>query len=203
MKHDLVSYGMDFASFLVQKIKDKNCIKNIILFGSVSRGEEEETSDVDIFVDVINENAKIGREVNQILNGFLDSVKYKNYWKLFGVENEIKLTIGILDKWTELKPSILSNGITLYGKFKSDIKGKHITLFVWENIKPNSKRVLFNKQLFGYKQGKKFYSGLLQKYVGVRLGKGCILVDLENYNVFYKLFRKYKISVRIKKIVEY
>lgn len=203
MKSNLMSYGMDFASFLMQKIKDKDYIKNIILFGSVSREEEDNESDVDIFIDVNKENPKLEKEINDILVSFLDSAKYKNYWKLLGVENEIKLTIGKLDNWGDLKTSIVSNGITLYGKFKSDIKGEHKTLFVWENIKPNSKRVLFNKQMFGYKHENKFYSGLLQKYEGERLGKGCVLVDLGHYMLFYKLFKKYKISVKIKKIIDY
>lgn len=203
MKFDLISYSMDFASFLVQKIKSKDIIKNVILFGSVSRWEATEESDIDIFIDVTKENIKLEKEIGQILNRFLDSVKYKSYWKLLGIKNEIKLTIGKLDKWKELKPSIVSNGITLYGKFKSDIRGKHKTLLVWENIKPNSKRVLLNKQLFGFKQGKRFYSGLLQKNKGDRLGKGCIIVPLENSLAFQKLFKKHKISFKIKKIIEY
>ena len=41
MKINLISYGMDFASFLIQKIESKDLIKNIILFGSVSREESE------------------------------------------------------------------------------------------------------------------------------------------------------------------
>ena len=205
MKISLISYSMDFASFLIQKIKNKDLIKNIILFGSVSREESGEESDIDLFIDVNKENSNLEKEIMQILEQFLDSMKYKNYWKLLGIKNknEIKLTIGILDKWKELKPSIVANGITLYGKFKSDIKGEHKTLLVWENIKPNSKRVLFNKQLFGFKQGKKFYEGLLQRYNGERLGKGCIIAPLGNSLIFQKLLKKHKIQFKIKKIIEY
>lgn len=203
MKYNLISYGMDFASFLIQKIKDKDLINNIILFGSVSREECDETSDIDVFIDVNKENPKLENEIEQILEDFLDSAKCKNYWKLLGIKNEMKLKIGKLDSWKELKPSIVSNGITLYGKFKSDVNGKHKALFVWENIRPNSKRVLFNKQLFGFKQVKKFYQGLLQKYDGERLGKGCIIVSLENSLVFQKLFKKHGIQFKIKKIIEY
>ena len=194
---------MDFASFLIQKIKNKDLIKNIILFGSVSREESVEESDIDIFVDINKDNQNLEKEIIQILEQFLDSTKYKNYWKLLGIKNEIKLTIGILDKWKELKPSIVANGVTLYGKFKSDIKGEHKTFLVWENIKPNSKRVLFNKQLFGFKQKKRFYEGLLQRYNGERLGKGCIIVPLENSLIFQKLLKKHKIQFKIKKIIEY
>jgi len=204
MRSKLIAYAMDSASFLIQKIKEKEKIRNIILFGSVAREEAEKTSDVDIFVDIVKENVKIEKELNKILRDFVDSSKYKNYWKLLGIENEIKLTIGRLDKWKELKSSIIANGIVLYGKFKPSIKeGKHKTFLIWENVKPNSKRVLFNKQLFGHKQQGKIYQGLLQKYEGKRLGKGCINIPLEHFNVFHSLFKKYKISVKIKKVLEY
>lgn len=204
MKSKLVSYAMDFASFLIQKIKEKESITNIILFGSVARDEASENSDVDLFIDVATEIPGLEKEINNCLSSFLDSAKYKSYWKMLGVENEIKVRIGKLDKWKELKSSIIANGIVLYGKFKPEIKeGKHKALFIWENIKPNSKRVLFNKQMFGYKQGKKFYNGLIQKYGGERLGKGCVIVSLEHSLTFHKLFKKYGISVKIKKILDY
>ena len=204
MRSSLLPYAMDFASFLLQKIKIKEEIINIILFGSVARKEADANSDVDIFVDVSKENNKIEAEIKKCLDDFIASSKYRNYWKLLGVENNISLTVGKLGKWKELKPAIIANGIMMYGKFKSDVKeGKHKTFFVWENIKPNSKRVSFNKQLFGYKQTGKFYAGLLQKHEGERLGKGCIAIPLEHSVLFHNLFKKYKISVRIKKVLEY
>lgn len=204
MKSRLISYAMDFASFLIQKIKDRENITNIVLFGSVARDEASENSDIDIFIDVAKEGPTLEREISGCLKNFLESAKYKNYWKMLGVENEIKLRVGKLDKWKELKPSIVANGIVLYGKFKTEVKeGNHKVFFIWENVKPNSRRVLFNKQMFGYKQGNKFYSGLVQRYQGERLGKGCIIVPLEHSLVFHKLFKKYGISVKIKKILDY
>lgn len=201
MRFKLTAYAMDFASFLIQKISKKEKIKNIILFGSVARGESDESSDIDLFIDVTEEKMK--REIESISESFILSSKYKNYWKLLGVKNEIKLTIGVLDDWTELKPSILANGTTLYGKFKTNIEGDHKAFFIWENVKPNSKRVVFNKKLLGYSQSGKFYSGILQEYDGEKLGKGCILVPLEHSSEFHKLFKKHNISVKIKKIVDY
>jgi len=155
-------------------------------------------------VDVSNEENKLDKEINGILEDYKNSTKYKNYWKPLGIENEIKVNIGKLDNWKELKPSIIANGIVLYGKFIKDVKeGQHGVFFVWENISPNSKRVLFNKQMLGYKQNNKFYQGLLQKFRGGRLGKGCILVPLEHSNVFHALFKKHRIAVKIKKVLEY
>ncbi|MDO8508776.1 MAG: nucleotidyltransferase domain-containing protein [Nanoarchaeota archaeon] len=204
MKSELIAYAIDFVSFLIQKIKEKSEIKQIILFGSVSREEAQSNSDIDIFIDVIKEDKSLEKKIEKILDNFKESTKYKNYWKPLGIENEISLKIGQLEKWPSLKSSMISNGITIYGKFKPKItEGKHKTFFIWENVAPNSKRVLFNKQLLGYKQKGKFYQGLLQKYQGERMGKGCILVPLEYAAQFHQLFKKYKITVKIKKVLEY
>ncbi len=204
MKSKLIAYAMDFASFLVQKTKFNDQIKNIILFGSVSRGEASVESDVDIFIDIIEENKKSEEDIKKCMEDFLRSAKYNHYWKMLDVKNEIKLTIGILNEWKQLQSSIIANGITLYSKFKTTVKeGSYKTLFVWENIKPESKRVLFKKQLLGYNQNMHFYNGLLQKYNGERLGKGCIIVPLEHSNIFHDFFKKNKITVKIKKFLEY
>lgn len=204
MKSKLVAYSMDFASFLVQKTRFQDSIRNIVLFGSVARGEASAESDVDIFVDVIADDKNIELNIRKCLDDFLDSTKYNNYWSMLGIENDIKLTIGELNKWKSLQASIIANGITLYGKFKTATKeGSHKTLFVCENIKPDSKRVLFNRQLYGYNQNKHFYKGLIQKYNGERLGKGSIIVPLEHSNIFHDFFKKNKITVKIKKFLEY
>ena len=49
----LTAYALDFASFLIQKTKNRDKIRNIILFGSVARQDESKESDIDIFVDII------------------------------------------------------------------------------------------------------------------------------------------------------
>ncbi len=154
----LTAYALDFASFLIQKMKNRDKIRNIILFGSVARQDESKESDIDIFVDIIEDNKVIEKEISFILENFIDSVKHKDYWKLFGLKSEIKLTIGNVDNWKELKPSLIADGIILYGKYKPKIKeGEHKVFFIWENIKPNARRVLFNKKVFGYRQNKKSY----------------------------------------------
>ncbi len=204
MKSKLLSYAIDFVSYYIQKTEYLNEIVNIVLFGSVARNEAENSSDVDLFIETINKSEKIEIESEKIRELFFKSTKCKNYWELLGVKSEISIHIGKIDDWQELKPSIISNGLVLYGKFKPEIKeGKHIAFFVWENIKPNNIRVLFNKKLFGFGQNGKFYDGILQKYKGERLGKGSIIVPLESSNIFHELFKKYKISVKIKKVLDY
>lgn len=204
MGSKLIAYAQDFASFLLEKTNFRPQIRAIILFGSVAREEAGKESDVDIFIDLIKENKVAEKEFAEINNRFLKSTKYKNYWQPQAIENPIKITSGILDQWKELHPSLIANGLILFGKYMPITKrGRHIALFTWENIKPNAKRVLFNKQVFGYRQNKKLYEGRLQKFNGERLGKGCITIPLEHSTFFLKLFRKFKITVKIKKVMEY
>lgn len=199
----LLAYAIDFSAFLTERI-DMESIKRIILFGSAARGEASKDSDVDLFIDITRDKNNIKKNIKKIKEQFIKSKIYQNYWLLKNVKNEIKPIIGKLEEWGELKNSIISNGIVLYGKFEEiPEKGLHKTLLFWENIKPESKRVLLSKRLFGYKKEKKQYEGLVKKYNAERLGKGMILVLSESANIFLKLFRKMKIKVKIKKVLEY
>ena len=199
-KNKLIAYAMDFASYFIENI-DTSSVKNIILFGSASRGDADRKSDIDIFIEM---NEKYEKRGKKILEDFYESQKFKGYWKLMGIENEIRPIFGHLDKWKQLHGSILSDGIVIYGKFfKKPESGSHQVIFAWENVKSPSGRVMVNKKIFGYSQGGKRYDGMLKKLDGTRLSKGCIMTSIENYSQFYDVFRKYKISVKIKKVVDY
>ena len=188
-----VAYAVDFVSFLVERVK----VKRIILFGSVARGEATANSDIDLFVEGPE------KEIRKVKQEFLKSKRHE-YWLLKGVKNDLNVVVGKLDEWKDLKNSIISNGITLFGKFQEmPVKGVHKTIFSWENIKPESKRVLLSKRIFGYSKGNKSYPGFVHKHNGERIGKGIIIVPLENSSVFMKLFREMKIAVKIRKIIEY
>ena len=204
MSSKLVAYAMDFSSFVVQKSKYSREIRTIILFGSVARGEATAESDIDLFIDLPHQTSSIEEDLKKCVALFTTSAKYNHYWRLLGVENEINVMVGDIMKESSLQTSVIANGITLYGKYIQKIgNGLHETLFVWENIKPNTKRVLFNKQLFGYQQHKKFYKGFLQKYGGERLGKGCIAVPLDRATQMHLFFKQKRIAVKMKKFILY
>ena len=202
MRYELLAYAMDFASFLILKLgEDCNKIKSVILFGSVARMEATKNSDVDIFIDVFANEDAISKKISRIKEDFYKSVKFNKFWKLMDIENDIKPIVGKLDEWKDLKASILANGIVLYGTYQGiPGKSKHVILF-WENIKPQSRRVTINKQIFGYTHYGKKYRGLFQTYGGLKLGKGAIQIPIESYPVFIKLFRKYRIPVKIKYVM--
>ncbi len=88
MNYKLIAYAQDFASFLLETLdKESNKINQIILFGSVARGEDTKKSDVDLFIDA-NEN-KLEEKINQIKEEFYGSVKVRKYWNLLGIKNKI------------------------------------------------------------------------------------------------------------------
>lgn len=199
---ELISYALDFSSFLIQNIKNLEGINSIILFGSVARGEAKKESDVDIFIDLLKFDKKIEKEIQDIKEKFFDSVKYKKYWKIFGIENEINIAVGELDKWP-LKDSMVGNSIILYQKYSPTLKGgKNKIILSWISSKNNSHRVMLNKRLFGYNHYGKRYQGMLQKLNGEKIGNNIILIPAEFLNEFLKLFRTSKITVKIRRIVE-
>ena len=204
MRFKLLAYAMDFSSFLLQKLENKDAIRHIILFGSVAREEADKESDIDIFIDVVRDDNALEKRLLRCADDFYASTKFKNYWNLLGVDNEIKLTIGVLEDWKELQPSIAANGITLFGKFKAGAKdGRHEAFFFWENVKPNTRRVQLNRELFGFKQKGRSYPGAVEECGGDRLAKGCIVVPLEQATSIHNIFKRHRVTARIKKAMEY
>lgn len=200
---ELISYASDFVSFLIQNLKDVSKIKSIILFGSAARGEAEKNSDVDIFIDILNNEEETEKETNKIIDKFYDSIKFKNYWKLLNIKNEINVIVGKIDEW-KLKDTMLGNSIILYQAYAPKLEnGKSRVILSWGNIKPNSRRVMLNKNIFGYKHYGKFYEGLLQKYKGEKLGANVIITDIQNLNLFLKTFHRLRAPVKILRVFEY
>ncbi len=192
----LVSYAMDFSSFLVQNMEKEDLahIKEIILFGSAARGEAGSSSDVDIFV---NTTKKMESKVNKTLNRFYESEIYRRYWKMLGINNDISIISDDLENWKDLKASIISDGIVLYGKYSGTAKTqKNYVIVWWGSIKPEYKRVFASKQLYGWRIKDKKYRGLLEKVGGEKIGVNAINVPLQGFSPIKELFRKHKIQYK-------
>src|SRR3989338_6356007 len=200
---ELISYATDFVSFFIQNLKEIDNVKSIILFGSVARGEATKNSDVDLFIDVIGRKDVIEKKTITIKDKFLNSVKSKDYWVPLGIKNEINIIVDSLEKW-KLKDSMLGNAIILYQKYSKKLEdGKNQIIFSWVNIKPNAKRVMLNKKIYGYNHYGKLYNGILGKYNGKKIGSNVIILDVEWLNEAIKIFRQYKVSVKILRVFEY
>ena len=203
MKNKYLPYTIHFVSFMLEYLETDN-IKNIILFGSAARNEATKESDIDIFIDINAKEKEYSIEVKKIIEKFYESKFYQNYWNIKGLDNSFNVIIGDINKWKELKDNIISTGITLYTKFKSiPDNQKHSVLIYFENIKPETKRVLLYKNLYGYNTKGKHYTGLIEKYNGIKINKGTVLVPLEYKNLFLSLFKRYNITIKTRNIIEY
>src|SRR3989338_1825744 len=111
-RESLIAYTMNFISFLLDEKISKD-IARIILFGSVARGDYNDESDIDLFIDT---KANIEKEVGKILS-FFNQSEIQKKWELKGLKNELSLKVGNLEDYN-LKRSIISDGVILYGKFK-------------------------------------------------------------------------------------
>ncbi len=200
---ELISYASDFASFFIQNFKEREKIKSIILFGSAARGESGKESDIDIFIDVIGEAERLGMDAKKIVEEFFNSVKFNKYWKLLHIKNEINLIVGKLEEW-KLRDSMLGNAIVLYQSYTPRLdNGRNVAILSWGNIKPDSRRVMLNKKIFGYNYYGKRYNGLLEKFDGKKIGSNVIIVQVEQLNLFLKEFRKFKVAVKMNRAFEY
>lgn len=196
MNKTLLAYTIDFASFLVDSLEEKDMknIKEIILFGSVSKGMADKDSDVDIFINIFKKD-NIERKVEKIKNDFYKGEIYKR-WKLRGIDNEIKIIVDSLDKWKDLKISIISDGITLYSKYRGYVKGEQKVIIYWDKIDNESKRVLLSKKLYGYNYRKMRYKGLLELTSSEKIGSNCIITNLEDAKKILDIFKEQEITAK-------
>src|SRR3989338_9492108 len=96
---DSIAYAMDFASYLVSKVTS---IDRVILYGSVARGDFDNKSDVDLFIDTREKN--IEKQIKKAEDGYLKTEAYRR-WSLKGYTYPFSFIIGRLDssEWKELK----------------------------------------------------------------------------------------------------
>ncbi|MCK5149585.1 nucleotidyltransferase domain-containing protein [Candidatus Pacearchaeota archaeon] len=191
-RNNLISYAMEFAGFLVRKID----IRKIILYGSVARGDFDSDSDIDLFVDI---DKKKNKKIQVLQEEFYKTENAKK-WRLKGVKNEFSIIAGDIEseEWKDLKRAIINTGILLYGKYRANAeKNYSYSVFVFENIKPDKKRIGVFRKLFGFKLNKQNYLGLVQQLNGIKLGKSAILIPLESVKKIKDYFNEKKVKFKI------
>src|SRR3989338_9565675 len=82
----LAAKAMDFASFIIESGGEP---KQIVLFGSVARGDADTESDIDIFVE-----SEDGEKIKGMEKNF--EMTKGEQWKLKGADNPISLVTGKL-----------------------------------------------------------------------------------------------------------
>lgn len=201
-RYELTACAMDFSSFLLKSSIAKD-IKNIILFGSVARGDFDSESDIDIFVDA-EKGKSIGNEVTKLLSTFEKSETHEK-WKLRGLKNPISVKTGELERW-ELYRSVINSGILLYGKYERMPKGaKYHFLFVLDFSKMDrNRKIKVWRELYGYRQkvGEKVFvsKGILEEISGKKIERGVIAVPAEQKEKILEFIKKNGIKHKITEI---
>ena len=187
-RNKLISLALSFASFLLDRIE----VSSIILFGSVARNTFDKESDIDIFIETDKKNEN---KIKNLLELYKKTKEYEKF-KLDGIENEISIKCGKLNEWKDLKRSIISSGIVLYGNYQGKPeKLKHKLLFLLDvKALERAKKIKVWRKIYGYKQkvGKKVYvsKGLAEK----KLGRGVFLISNENLQEIMDYLIKNKIK---------
>ena len=191
---DVQAYASTFASFLMRKFGDNiKDIDRIILYGSVAKGNAMKNSDVDIFIDTKKD---LKKEVSDIIDEFYKS-REALLFKTKRIENEINVKTGELKNWRELHRSIISTGVTLWGRYEAlekPIGSQHKIIFYWDKIEKN--RGAFLNKIYGFKSGEKRYTGLLEKINGGKIGKSSIILPIEHKEEIIGLLKKYGVHAK-------
>jgi len=192
---EIKAYASYFVSYLLKNFESGGGINRITLFGSVARGEATKESDVDIFIEVRKKTKKIEEGIKKQLSGFYKS-REALIFKTRGIENKINVIVGRLDEWPDLKKSIESTGIVLYGGFVGgDVSGRKHAIIFWDSIGKN--RGAFLNKIYGFRAGGKKYSGMIEKLEGRKLGKSSIMVPVEYREEVVKVLKAYKVNAKI------
>ena len=204
-QEELFSYVYDFLSHLLENKVIFSNINQIVLFGSVVRGDFHNKSDIDLFIDT-KQSKKVNLLVKKEINNF--ELRSEKTWFLRGVTLPLKVIVGDLSQpqWKELQEEIISYGKVLFGSFESfPEKGKHLLLLTYEliGIHQNKKMALL-RNLYGYKskkENKEYHQkGLLEEIGGRKVQANVILIPPEGWLQVKTEFKKHNIRYTLQEI---
>lgn len=166
-------------------------VKVIILYGSLARGEFTSRSDIDLFIIVSkDEKDKIEERIIELENQLKRSIQ-----PTIRTEEQIKTTdSGLLQNiFQEGKILFLREYFDFPVSFLLEQRPFVIYRFDISNLKQNRK-AQFNRELYGYRDKKYKYEGLIHKVEGSKLSSGCIIVPFDGKKIMEGVFKKHKIT---------
>lgn len=181
--------ALDFIK-RIRKIKEVKEVLQIVLFGSVARGEDTATSDIDVAVIHNSKDpSKLQTEMNRLKH------------------EKIQLSyihIDKLSKESELVSALTGEGILLYGhpvnvKFgKEELKPKLLVVYDLSKL-PKTDQMRINRALHGsiskseYK-GKRYKTeikGILNEEGVNKLAKAVVLIDRKKAVKLFNILKRY------------
>jgi len=166
-------------------------IKVIILYGSLARGESTPRSDIDLFMISSKDiKDKIEEKVIELENQIHRSIQ-----PTIRTEKQLKtMDSGLLQNiFQEGKILFLREYFDFPVSFLLEQKPFVIYKFDISNLKQNQKAE-FNRELYGYKDKKYAYEGLIHKAGGNKLSSGCIIVPFNGKKTVEEFFGKKRVK---------
>ena len=195
-----IAYCFNLLSFIFQNPEAGKKIKAIYLFGSAVRGQLHAQSDIDLFIEA----AKVDEErVQQLVHSgiakFTVSLDYQK-WKLLQFTHSFSIQIGKLQEW-DLRLSIASEGILLYGKETNPHSNEHKVIFNISLPKKKSEYIKVRRLLFG--RDEDFYegTGLIQTMQGKKLSSTVFIIPKEEQAKMMEVLSKNKINFSMKEVI--
>lgn len=174
------------------QIKNTEGVIGIILFGSYSRGDYDEGSDIDLLI-VFRDKKALARGQKEI---------YGTTAKTNLPFQAIVLTLGELKNSPLFKPALREGKIycaaqELKELFTPTYEPYTLISYSTSNLNPKE-RVVFTQKLEGRGRGKYTYDGLLQKIGGYKVGRGALMVPLEKQREITEYLEERKVNYVIR-----
>lgn len=204
-QNELFAYTYNFISMIFENRKIKDSLKQIILFGSIARGDFDEESDIDLFFEIKNEFNE--KETEQLIKATINKFEIvaEKTWNLRNINLPIKVIVGRDDDitWENLKEEIKNYGLVLYGQYQEQKENKALISYSLKNLNQNEKMNCLRK-LYGYttKTKKKVYSnkGFISTIGAVKTATNQILAKIEDAKKIMALLKEFNVPCKVVKI---
>jgi len=177
---------------VADKLESVEGVIGVVLFGSYSRGDYDEGSDIDLLV--------IFRDKNTLEKGLKDVYQTTSKSDLFF--QVVGLTMDEL-KGSPLLDSAMREGKIYYAN--EDVKKlltpthKPYALVTYSTTNLNLKeRVVFTQKLEGRGKGKYRYEGIIRELGGYKVGRGVMMIPIEHIKTITQHLEKNGINYVIR-----
>lgn len=188
-REKLISVAYSFLGYLFQE-KESKLIKKVFLFGSVSRGDFDKNSDINLFIDSDKDLSSL---CSRILKKFYNLEGKKLEYK--GIHNKLSVKSGNMKEWS-LKEVLERDSLVLYSN--SAINLSKSVLFSIEPINNQTKRIRVMRTLFGRIEYKT--SGIIGEYKGKKIAPTVFIVNYNGLKEIASYLTKEKVRFEIREI---